>query len=460
MKNIKPIFSALVALVMLVAGACNIDDQVDPNGASLNSVLTDATFTELNNLVTGIEARMRNGFDVYVTATGTIARELYLFDADPRNLTDLVGLENDEGVNRQLDNNSFYLTSPYNNRYRVIKNCNILLEAVDNASVEVTEANRNGYRGYANTIKAYQLLLVLNLLDENGIRVDTADPDNLGGFVDKNDAYIEIVRLLDLAITQLSQAGDEFSFALTPGFAGFNTPGSFTEFNRAIKARVEIYRDDANAALTALGESFFDLDGDLTTGPKHVFSTAGPDILNNLFKIPRQSGDQVIVNSDFISSAEEGDLRVLNKTVPRVDTTSQGGFSGPHETRLYATSTSPIDIIRNEELVLIYAEANIKLNTPASLSEAESALNIIRIAAGLSAYSGLIDADSLTNEMLNQRRYSLWAEGHRMVDLRRYGRLNTAFVVLDTNIDPDTGEELSQLIFTQFPVPLADSSTD
>lgn len=456
MKNIKSILLAL--LVFIVAAACTIDERVDPNGASLNSVLTDATFTELNNLVTGIEARMRNGFDVYVTATGTISRELYLFDADPRNLTDLVGLENDQGENRELDNNSFYLTSPYNNRYRVIKNCNILLEAVDNASVEVTEANRNGYRGYANTIIAYELLLVLNLLDENGIRVDTSDPDNLGDFVTKEAAFTEIVRLLDLAVTQLGQAGSEFSFALTPGFTGFNTPATFTEFNRAIKARVEIYRGDADAALTALGESFFDLDGDLSVGPKHVFSTAGPDILNNLFKIPQQSGDQIIANNDFINSAAPNDLRVQRKTVVRDDAVSLGGFSGTHETRLYASSTSPIDITRNEELVLIYAEANIMLNTAASLTEAVEALNIIRTAAGIGAYGGTVDQAALTTEMLDQRRYSLWAEGHRMIDLRRYDRLNTDFVVLDTNIDPDSGEELSQVIFTQFPIPLADTN--
>lgn len=454
MKNIKSIINGL--LVLLTVSACNIDERVDPNGASLNSVLNNASFTELNNLVTGIEARMRNGFDVYVTATGTIARELYLFDADPRNLTDLVGLENDEGENRVLDNNSFYLTSPYNNRYRVIKNCNILLEAVGNASVEVTEQDRNGYRGFANTIKAYELLLVLNLLDTNGIRVDTDDPDNVGDFVSKSEAFTEIVRLLDLAVTQLGQAGSEFSFALTPGFEGFDAPGSFIEFNRAIKARVEIYRNDPDAALDALNASFFDIDGDLPTGPKHVFSTAGPDILNNLFKIPQQSGDQIIVNNDFISSAEPNDVRVANKTTTRDDPVSLGGFSGTHETRLYASSTSPIDIIRNEELILIYAEANILLNTPESLGEAVQALNVIRTSAGIGSYSGTVDQTSLINEMLHQRRYSLWAEGHRMVDLRRYDRLNVNFVVIDTNIDPDSGEELSQVIFTEFPVPLAD----
>ncbi|MEO1021950.1 MAG: RagB/SusD family nutrient uptake outer membrane protein [Bacteroidota bacterium] len=444
-----------IPLLFFAVLSCDIAELDDPNGASLNSVLNNASFTELNNVVTGVEATMRNGHDVYVTATGSIAREFYLFDADPRNLTDLMGLEDVEsGENAILDNNSFYLTSPYNNRYRVIKNCNILLDAVNNTSVEVTQTNRNGYRGFANTIKAYQLLLVLNLLNSNGIRVDVTDPDNLGSFVPKARALTEIVTLLDLAESQLSDAGSSFSFSLSGGFEGFNDPASFLTFNRAIASRVAIYQEDWNGALAKLEDSFFNLEGDLNIGPKHAYSTAGPDILNNLFKVPNQSGDQIIVNNDWINSADSGDTRVENKTDLRADPSFSGGFTGTHETRLYPSSTSPVDIIRNEELILIYAEAKWKLG---ELADAERAINVIRTAAGLPDYEANPSSDTpFLDEILHQRRYSLWAEGHRMVDLRRYGRLNTEHVVLDVNLDPDTGEERSQIIFTEFPVPLSD----
>ena len=68
---------------------------------------------------------------------------------------------------------------------------------------------------------------------------------------------------------------------------------------------------------------------------------------------------QIIVHNSFINDAETGDLRVNNKTVIRSNPTGQDDLSGSHQTALYVTNVSSIDIIRNEELVLVYAEAKI-----------------------------------------------------------------------------------------------------
>lgn len=50
--------------------------------------------------------------------------------------------------------------------------------------------------------------------------------------------------------------------------------------------------------------------------------------------------------------------------------------------------------------------------------------------------------------MLYNRRYSLWAEGHRMFDLRRYGLLNAGFLSIDRPGDQ---------VFSQFPIPLSEN---
>lgn len=444
----KTIFKiTLASLLLTIATSCHIDEQINPNSSSLNSILEGATKTDLNNLVTGSLAAMRTNYNTYVIDMGTIARELYLFDAEPRNTTDLIGTKP-----AGLDNNTYYTTNPWTRRYQAIKDLNILLQALPNADVSVAEAEKKGYRAFANTMKAHQLLMVLNMQDENGIRVDVADPENLGPIVTKPEALAAIATLLNTAYDELT--GATFRFILTSGFTGFNTPETFGQFNRALAARVALYRGLYAEALSDLDNSFFDLDGDLSTGVKMIYSTAGPDVLNLLYKTPDQSGDQIIVTNSFIADAEAGDLRVTRKTAVRKSTTGKSGLNGTHETRLYTSNISPIDIIRNEELILIYAECNIQTN---HLAEGVAALDIIRQSAGLAPLATvkpaiIADKDALINEMLHQRRYSFWGEAQRAIDLRRYGRLNATYVTIDPAKDTD-GEPIPQVIFTKFPLP-------
>jgi hypothetical protein len=94
----------------------------------------------------------------------------------------------------------------------------------------------------------------------------------------------------------------------------------------------------------------------------------------------------------------------------------------------WETNISPIPFIRNEELILIYAEANARLGNTA---EAVRAVNIVRNTWGVGDYTGGTGIEELIDELLFQRRYSLWAEGgHRWIDLRRTGRLNENYVDL------------------------------
>jgi hypothetical protein len=77
-------------------------------------------------------------------------------------------------------------------------------------------------------------------------------------------------------------------------------------------------------------------------------------------------------------------------------------------------------MMRNEELILLFAEANMISNP----SESKRAIDIVRIAAGLGAYAGALTAAALEDEILFQRRYSLFGEGHRWIDMRRFSRIS------------------------------------
>jgi hypothetical protein len=72
---------------------------------------------------------------------------------------------------------------------------------------------------------------------------------------------------------------------------------------------------------------------------------------------------------------------------------------------MYDSPSAPVAIIRNEELILLRAEANIALG---NLSEAVADLDSIRTSSGgLPPYSGPVTAEGRPDELLYNRRYSL-----------------------------------------------------
>ncbi|MEM7574404.1 MAG: RagB/SusD family nutrient uptake outer membrane protein [Bacteroidota bacterium] len=420
--------------LLFTYSSCSFEDQFDPNGASLGSILTEATAGELNLLVTGIEGRMRNGWGTYVTATGSVARELYLFDADPRNTEELLGKEG-----ATLDNNTFYLTAPFNTRYTAIKNCNLLLDALRVATGDVDEMEKDAYRGFANTIKGLMLSQVLALLGDNGVRIDVADVDNIGPFIAPAMAYDMILDIMDDGAAQLQ--GSTILFNLSDGFEGFMTADKLFEFNRALAARIAIQGGLYDRALTYVNSSFLELNGAIDVGPEHIFSANAGDILNPVFRPPGQSGDQIIVHPRIVPGLMDGDTRI-SKFALRVDPSVQDGLTSDYESALYASVIAPIDIIRNEELIIIYAEASLQ---EGAMPDAVAGFNALRAAHSLPAYSGPMTVEALTDELLYHRTYSLWGEGQQLFDLRRYDRLNTLPI-----------DRAGDQVFSQFPIPLSE----
>jgi hypothetical protein len=100
-----------------------------------------------------------------------------------------------------------------------------------------------------------------------------------------------------------------------------------------------------------------------------------------------------------------------------------------------ATNSSPISIIRNEELILLRAEAKLGTGDKAG---AIADMNIVRQNSGglpASTLTAANSADEILTGILYEKRYSLMMEGHRWVDMRRYGRL--AQIPLDISSGPN-----------------------
>src|SRR5690606_322923 len=129
-----------------------------------------------------------------------------------------------------------------------------------------------------------------------------ANPDALGPFLPRADALNRIISLADSAYADLSSnASTSFPFKST--IFG-NTAGTFAQFNRALAARLAVYNKDWNNALTALSNSFFDVNGDLSKGAYYMYSTAGGDLLNPVYAPLNSSGEVKVAQISYITDAE------------------------------------------------------------------------------------------------------------------------------------------------------------
>ncbi|MBM3159660.1 MAG: RagB/SusD family nutrient uptake outer membrane protein [Bacteroidetes bacterium] len=449
MKN-NFIKSVLAITAIVGFAACNpmkLERVVDPNNPSLGSVANNASRAQIQFLITGLESRHRDYLFTVTAAFGTFGREIWYFNAsDPRFQTDWLG----QG-GRQPDAAYFGFGATggaaYATPYQTIRQAIVLRNSVLNTAA-VNEQEKKAVTGFAKTIMGYQFMIPANFLYENGIRINVEDPMKPGPFVPYQDALTYIKGILDEGLNDLNAAGTSFPFNLTAGWAGFNTIEGLKRVNRAIAARLAVYRKDWEGALNAANASFMSLAGDLNTGPAHVYGAA-PDAFNPLFYVLNANISTVIVvHPSMIADARPGDLRVANKFFQRASavsvSTDAGTLFGSHQDRRWPTNITPIRFIRNEELVLIKAEAHAQLN---QFSQAVQAIDTVRVRAGIGSYTGAQTQAALINEILYQRRYSLWAEpwGHRWIDTRRYDRMNEIPVTLDGG-----------RVFRQFPKPQAD----
>lgn len=440
MKNINK-YIILFASLVIGLTSCEIEELTDPNGPSAEAYEQDATAGDLQLLISGLQSVQRNDIEFYIETVSIVGREyLDLNNVDPRYTGELLG-----AAGGPLDPGGFLTSRSYAAKHRSVRNCYVLETATANSTVE--DGQKPAYLGFAQTIRAYELLLELGRQYENGIRLELSDPQNPGprsaGFQDGLDG---IMSILNQGLANLN-AANEVPFTLTLGFEGLSDKNGLIQFNRAIAARTALYKNDMGAATSALSASFFDINGDLNMGAYHTFSGNANDQFNPLFYVPGPDVGKYAIHPTFLTDAEANDSRVSSKTTAWLDdmdqpvTVTADGLSGDTQITLFPNNTTQFPMIRNEELILIYAEAQMASNP----TEAVAAIDRIRTSAGLDAYTGNTDVASLTDEILNQRRYSLLGEGHRWIDMRRYNRLGE----LPTDRSGD-------IVHSQFPIPTAD----
>jgi len=410
---------AIIAAAIGVVTGCQETTVPNYNNPSVDALTSSPTPSVVGTATSGLLVLYRSATAVEGWQMGSFGRESYnLLQAEAR---DLLGF-----YAGPIVPGGFAQDLGWSAAYTNLRQIQSVLTAVDKVS-GYSAAQKEAVKGFAQTIAAMELLRQIKIRDTIGIVVQLPpDPHALGAVVGKDAALASIASLLDSAQTHLQAGGAAFPFALTSGFAGFNTPATFVLVNRGIRARVDVYRRQWAQALTDIAASFVDTSStslaNLAKGVYNVWSTASGDSPNPLFD---PTPTALYVHPSITSGAQKRadgspDLRLTRKTAPGV-VRSLLGVTGTTKFTIYSSQNDPTPILKNEELILLRAEANFQLgNTAAALAD----LNFIRVnSGGLAPLPSSFSGDFIT-EILYNRTYSLlFEQGTRWVDARRYGRL-------------------------------------
>lgn len=417
-------------------GACNADQLNIPNynNATPDQVLGDPV-AALPLLASGVLRGDRGMHTTYVLGTGILGREAYNYTpTEGRNTSGWLSADVNAG-------NSFGGGSLWGGYYATLRDIDNMLRVVEGAQQGLfTDAQKNAVRGFGHTMEGLELSYVIAARFGHGAPVTVGeDPTELQPFVSRDSVYNHIIGRLNQGATELAAGGTAFPFAFHAGYAGFNTPATYRRFNRALAARINAYRASLGVSgcgaprsaacyqqvLQNLSESFLSEGGPLTTGPFNTYSSAAGDLANGL---GNANNANIVAHAAITAGAQAGDSRVASKVTrlatPKAPGNASIGITTPFDfsNALYAGTTSPIPIIRNEELILLRAEARYFTG---DVSGAVADINRIRAAAGLAPVGGFANAEAFIDELLYNRKWSLLFEGHRWVDVRRFGRLDT-----------------------------------
>jgi len=442
MRNLIAAAACATALAACSQSDLNI---ANPNSAVAASAASDPTALQL--LATGLMIDQRGTRAGLIQNVGRFGREMYVYTPqEGRNTTHyLIGIT----VNgkQELDPAGFAVGS-WGAEFGAIRDIYNFKNTV-NASSR-TAAEKAGALGFAETIEALMQFEILQTRDSLGTITEMKpNPFDLAPFVTRDSGYKYALAILDDAATKLAAAGAAFPFALGPGYGSgvagqnFNTPSTFLQFNRALKARIAVNYATLGggsaawqAALTALGQSFLNAAATtrsaLDVGVYDTYAPS-PDSPNGLTQATNTDlyAHMSIQTDAQLQASGQPDARYLAKIrtgLPSRQGPNAGGPTSAASTlgfSMWPTTSSPIPVIRNEELILLRAEAKLGTGDKAG---AIADLNIVRTGSGslpASTLTGASADSAVLTAVLYEKRYSLLMEGHRWSDLRRYGRLNT-----------------------------------
>lgn len=441
---------ALAAATVATAG-CKDNLATRPLDAPTIEAISGAlTRTALQPLATGVLAQDRSavvGTFTYLTLAGIMGRDLYRIDtSEPRYVSETLGTNPDPS--------SFAGGGGFAAFFTAIRAANNVILALPTAPAsELTDAEKNATRGFMKTIKAMEYMRLIELRDTVGIPIQTDNPDEVTAIRCKEAVLAYAAALLDSANNDLTAAGaaTNLPFVLPTGFTthgrNYRVVSNIVLFNRGLKGKVDVLRAinrkapntaAASTAITALTQALGGAapgavaGSTFQFGPFYHFVNSGSEATAN----PR-ADTRIGLNPAVNDSIKPGDAR-SSKITTRTLLTGQGLSTTTTCTlcvgTVFSNTEVPLGILRDEELVLLRAQAYIEAG---QLASALLDINSVRTFYGLAPLPAFVSKTAAIDAVLYEKRYSLLYEGpQRFVDLREYGRLNGTFFKPEVTGDP------------------------
>ncbi len=450
------LFIALAAGVAVAA--CKDNPTAAPIDAPTTAAIKTLTPASLQQLAIGVTAQDRAAYasTAVLTLPEILARDVYRIDqSEPRYVGETLGGQADPG--------SFAGGGGFAAFYTAARAANNILLLLKTASPKDFSAQDvAAIRGFFRTMKALDYYRVIELRDTVGAPLQTDNDLEITPIYCKPHVLTYIAALLDSANADFATAGAAavLPFNLPGGFTSFGRDygivGNLIRFNRGLKGKVDFYRAIDRTApqpallTTAIAELTQALGGAapgavsgaaLATGIYYRFDPV-VDKISNL-----RSDSKIAANPKLADSIPTTDAR-RSKLVSRSTLSGQGLSS--NLTFSFAVPTSanqnlPIPLLKDEELVLLRAQAYIEAN---QFANALLDINAVHQTYNATPVVPFATVAAGRSAVLFEKRLSLLFEGpQRLVDLRAYGLLNAAHFAAELPSDPYN---------TAFPIPRAE----
>lgn len=451
-------YTIALAGSLLLGVGCIDNTIVTPENAPTIDALNDSLRPAgLKALAYGVLAQDRAAASGsgYVLFPEIYARDAYRIDSnEPRFVTETLGGTPDPG--------SFAAGGgTYTAAFTTIRAATSLIKALPGAVDAISPAQRTATSGFIQTIRANAYYRVVETRDTVGVPIQAADPSVVAPLSCKASVLSYIAGQLDSANASLIAAGPSLKlpFPLPTGFSAYgrdyNKVSNIILLNRGLRGKVELYRglQHQTPVAGAFGNAITFLTQALGGAAPGAVS---PATFQNGAYITYVAGgtentpnplvdSKVGVNPKAFAGLDSGDTRA-SKIIKR-STLAGSGLSTTRtfvgsSTRDPANLTMPRAILRDEEIVLLRAQAYFENN---QFVEGTADLNSVRTNFGLAPIAVPPTLAAARTAVLYEKRYSLFFEGpQRLVDLRAYGLLKAGVTTAELPGDPFN---------TAFPIP-------